>query len=90
MSLEETIHFHHELRAGEELDVSCTFVWGDGKTFRVEQELRRSDGTLAAEVANVGGRQAATRGCALRHGSERRPSRSQTPLHFDLDAVFGR
>ncbi|MGD0455869.1 MAG: thioesterase family protein [Solirubrobacteraceae bacterium] len=53
-SLEETIRFHHEVRAGEELAVSCTFVWGEGKTFRVEQELRRSDGTLAAEVSNVG------------------------------------
>jgi acyl-CoA thioester hydrolase len=55
VSLEETIRFHHEVRTGEELDVSCTFVWGDGKTFRVEQELQRSDGTLAAEVTNVGG-----------------------------------
>ena len=35
--------------------MSCTFVWGEGKTFRVQQELRRSDGTLAAEVTNVGG-----------------------------------
>ena len=55
VSLEETIRFHHEVRAGEELDVSCTFVWGEGKSFRVEQELRRSDGTLAAVVTNVGG-----------------------------------
>jgi acyl-CoA thioester hydrolase len=55
VSLEESIRFHHEVRAGEELDVSCTFVWGEGKSFRVEQELRRSDGTLAAVVTNVGG-----------------------------------
>src|ERR1017187_4476573 len=55
VSLEETIRFHHEVRAGEELDVSCTFVWSEGKSFRVEQELRRSDGTLAAVVTNVGG-----------------------------------
>jgi acyl-CoA thioester hydrolase len=55
VSLEESIRFHHEVQAGEELDISCTFVWSEGKTFRVEQELRRSDGTLAAEVTNVGG-----------------------------------
>ena len=34
---------------------SCGFVWGDGKTFRVEQDFRRPDGTLVAELANVGG-----------------------------------
>lgn len=55
VSLEERIRFHHELRPGEEVEVSCSFVWGEGKTFRVEQELRRSDGTLVAEVTNVGG-----------------------------------
>jgi acyl-CoA thioester hydrolase len=55
VSLEERIRFHHELRGGEEVDVSCQFVWGGGKTFRVEQQIRRSDGTLVAEVTNVGG-----------------------------------
>lgn len=55
VSLEERIRFHHELRAGDELDVSCSFVWGEGRTFRIEQRLRRSDGTLAAELSNVGG-----------------------------------
>jgi len=55
VSLEESIRFHHEVRAGEELEVSCTFLWGEGKTFRVEQQLRRPDGVLAAEAANVGG-----------------------------------
>jgi acyl-CoA thioester hydrolase len=55
VSSEETIRFHHEVRPGEELDVSCNFVWGDGRTFRVEHELRRSDGTLAAEATSVGG-----------------------------------
>jgi acyl-CoA thioester hydrolase len=55
VSLEERIRFHHELRPGEEVEVSCSFVWGEGKTFRVEQELRRSDGSLVAEVINTGG-----------------------------------
>jgi acyl-CoA thioester hydrolase len=36
--------------------VSCVFVWGDSnKTFRVQQDFRRADGTLVAELANVGG-----------------------------------
>jgi acyl-CoA thioester hydrolase len=55
VSLEERIRFHRELRAGDEVVVSCRFVWGEGKTFGVEQELRRPDGSLAAEVSNVAG-----------------------------------
>jgi len=55
VSLEERIRFHREVYAGDQVDVSCVFVWGEGKTFRVEQEIRTPDGTLAAEVTNVGG-----------------------------------
>jgi acyl-CoA thioester hydrolase len=55
VSLEETIRFESELRAGDEVDVSCTFVWGAGKTFVVEQELRRPEGTLVATLRGVGG-----------------------------------
>lgn len=55
MSLEERIRFHHEIRPGEEVEVSCVFVWGTGKSFRVEQEIRMTDGTLAAEITNIGG-----------------------------------
>lgn len=55
VSLEERVRFVSELRAGEQVDVSCAFVWGAGKTFQVEQELRRPDGQLVAEVTNIGG-----------------------------------
>jgi acyl-CoA thioester hydrolase len=55
VSLEERIRFHHEIRAGEEVIVSCEFAWGEGKSFRIEQEIRLTDGTLAAEITNVGG-----------------------------------
>jgi acyl-CoA thioester hydrolase len=55
VSLQESIRYHRELRAGEEVDVSCAYLWGDGKTFRIEQELRLPDGTLVAEITNVGG-----------------------------------
>ena len=55
VSLEERIRFHREVCAGDQVDVSCVFVWGEGKTFRVEQEIRTPDWALAAEVTNVGG-----------------------------------
>jgi acyl-CoA thioester hydrolase len=55
VSLEERIRFHHELRAGEEVEVSCRFNWGEHKTFRIEQEIRTVDGTLSAEITNIGG-----------------------------------
>jgi acyl-CoA thioester hydrolase len=55
VNLETTVRFHRELRAGAEVDVSCSFEWGDGKTMRVRQEFRLTDGTLAAELVSVGG-----------------------------------
>ncbi len=55
VALEDRIRYHRELRAGDEVAVSCAFAWGDGKTMRGEQELHRADGVLAAEVTGVGG-----------------------------------
>lgn len=55
VTLETTVRYRRELRAGDEVDVSCTFVWTEGKTFRIEQSVRKADGTLAAEVTGVGG-----------------------------------
>ncbi|MGO1623365.1 acyl-CoA thioesterase [Flaviflexus sp.] len=55
VSLEETIWYRHEVLAGDELDVTCTYHWGEGHTFRIEQELHRSDGILLAEIASIGG-----------------------------------
>jgi acyl-CoA thioester hydrolase len=55
VSLEEHIRYHHELLAGEEVEVSCTFSWEEGTTFRIQQQLRRIDGVLCAEITNVGG-----------------------------------
>lgn len=55
VALETTIRYRSELRGGDELDVSCAFVWGEGKTFRVVQEMRRADGILAAELTGVVG-----------------------------------
>jgi acyl-CoA thioester hydrolase len=55
VALETTIGFRRELLAGDEVDVTCAFEWGDGKTFRIHQEIRKTDGTLAAEITAVGG-----------------------------------
>ncbi|GHB48280.1 acyl-CoA thioester hydrolase [Streptomyces umbrinus] len=55
VSLEMTVRYRRELRAGDEVEVTCDFIWGQGKTFRVEQTIRKSDGTVAAEITGVGG-----------------------------------
>ncbi|MEV5148011.1 acyl-CoA thioesterase [Streptomyces sp. NPDC052727] len=55
VALETTIRYRRELLAGDEVDVTCAFEWGEGKTFRIRQEIVKTDGTLAAEVVAVGG-----------------------------------
>ncbi|KUH38770.1 MULTISPECIES: acyl-CoA thioesterase [Streptomyces] len=55
VALEVTVRYLRELRAGDEVRVSCAFLWGAGKTFRIEQTIRKADGTVAAEVTGVGG-----------------------------------
>jgi acyl-CoA thioester hydrolase len=54
VNLETTIRFHRELRAGDEVTVSCAFAWGEGKTFRIEQAFHRG-AELVAELHSVGG-----------------------------------
>ena len=55
VSLEMTVRYRRELMAGDETEVTCGFAWSEGKTFRVEQTIRKADGTVAAEVTGVGG-----------------------------------
>ncbi|MFJ8184553.1 acyl-CoA thioesterase [Streptomyces sp. NPDC096105] len=55
VALETTIRYRRELLAGDEVDVSCVFDWGGGKTFTIEQTVTRTDGTVAAEITAVGG-----------------------------------
>ncbi|WP_217166866.1 thioesterase family protein [Streptomyces sp. AC512_CC834] len=55
VALETTIRFQRELLAGDETTVTCAFEWGEGKTFRIRQLIRKADGTVAAEVEGVGG-----------------------------------
>lgn len=49
--LEQTIRYRRELRAGDETEVTCSFDWGEGKTYRIEQTIRKTDGTVAAEIS---------------------------------------
>ncbi|MGY0490942.1 acyl-CoA thioesterase [Streptomyces sp. WG-D5] len=53
--LETNIRYLRELRAGDVVDVSCAFEFGDGKVFRVHQTFTRADGAVAAEVTAVSG-----------------------------------
>jgi acyl-CoA thioester hydrolase len=55
VQLEATIKFFHELRGGDQVDVSCVFVWGPGKTFGLNQDYVRSDGTVCASLTSVAG-----------------------------------
>ncbi|MFM9371478.1 acyl-CoA thioesterase [Streptomyces sp. Da 82-17] len=53
--LETTIRYLRELHAGDEVTVDCVFHWGEGKSFRITQTIRKADGTVSAEVSGVGG-----------------------------------
>jgi acyl-CoA thioester hydrolase len=55
VALETTIRYRRELIAGDEVQVTCAFAWSEGKTFRIEQTIRKADGTVAAEITAVGG-----------------------------------
>ncbi|MGX4689017.1 acyl-CoA thioesterase [Streptomyces sp. JNUCC 63] len=55
VALETTVQYRRELLAGDEVDVTCAFEWGGGKTFRMRQTIRKTDGTVAAELTGVGG-----------------------------------
>ncbi|GGT20884.1 acyl-CoA thioesterase [Streptomyces kurssanovii] len=55
VALEVTVKFLRELRGGDEVRVTCRFVYGEGKTFTVEQQIVKDDGTVAAEISGVAG-----------------------------------
>ncbi|GHJ53704.1 acyl-CoA thioesterase [Micromonospora chersina] len=55
VALEVTVRYLRELRGGDEVDVSCEFRWGEGKTFQIVQDLTRPDGTQVATITGVGG-----------------------------------
>jgi acyl-CoA thioester hydrolase len=48
--LESHIVFRRELRAGDEVDVTCDVKFGSGKTFSMDSNIFKVDRTLAAEI----------------------------------------
>ncbi|MGW4065635.1 acyl-CoA thioesterase [Amycolatopsis sp. NPDC004747] len=48
--LETHVVFRRELRAGDEVDVTCEVKFGSGKTFKMDSNVIKLDGTLAAEI----------------------------------------
>lgn len=54
VALEITLKFFRELRGGDEVEVTCDFEWGEGKSFRLKQDLLR-DGVAVAQLTGVGG-----------------------------------
>ncbi|MFJ8075514.1 acyl-CoA thioesterase [Streptomyces sp. NPDC096176] len=55
VALEVTVKYARELRGGDQVRVTCQFVYGQGKTFKVVQRILKDDGTLAAEITGVAG-----------------------------------
>jgi acyl-CoA thioester hydrolase len=53
--LSTTVNFRGELRGHDVVDVTCRAKFGTGKTFTLEQEITKADGTLSAEVYGVFG-----------------------------------
>lgn len=54
--LDVSVKFKHELRSGDEVDVTCAFAFDGGKTFGIAQDLRRpSDGRVAASLTSTSG-----------------------------------
>jgi acyl-CoA thioester hydrolase len=55
VALETTIRYLRELRGGDEVDVTCVFDWGTGRTFQIHQDYSLPDGTPVAELVGVAG-----------------------------------
>jgi acyl-CoA thioester hydrolase len=55
VNLETNVRFLHELRGGDDVVVSCTFEWGDGKTFRITRTFVDQRGDPVAVVTSVTG-----------------------------------
>jgi acyl-CoA thioester hydrolase len=53
--LKTTVRFLRELRAGDEVDVSCAFEWRDGKLIELVQEFRLPDTTRVAKLVGTMG-----------------------------------
>ncbi|HEV7628644.1 MAG TPA: acyl-CoA thioesterase [Streptomyces sp.] len=55
VTLETNIKYRRELRAGDEVEITCAFRRGGRKTFEMEHEIRAPGGRIAAQLTAVGG-----------------------------------
>lgn len=55
VQLEATVKYRRELRGGDRVRVTCRFLFGEGKTFSMEQQILKEDGTVAADITGVAG-----------------------------------
>jgi acyl-CoA thioester hydrolase len=53
--LDLQVRFKHELRGGDEVDVTCAFNFNSSRTYDIKQELRRSDGKVCASLTSMCG-----------------------------------
>jgi acyl-CoA thioester hydrolase len=53
--LDLQVRFRRELRGGDEVDVTCAFVFNSSRTYDIRQELRRSDGKVCASLTSMCG-----------------------------------
>jgi acyl-CoA thioester hydrolase len=53
--LDVSVTFRRELRGGDEVDVSCAFVFEGERTFKIVQDFKRSDGRVAASLSSTSG-----------------------------------
>ena len=53
--LKTTMRYQHELRAGDEVDVSCAFEWAEGKLFELVQHFHLPDTTPVAKLIGTVG-----------------------------------
>ncbi|RDI55656.1 acyl-CoA thioesterase [Nocardia mexicana] len=51
--LESTVKHLRELHLGDEVTVTSEFEWGEGKVFRMRQQIIKLDGTISAEFGVV-------------------------------------
>ena len=59
--LESTVRFLAELRLGDEVEATCDVRFGEGRTFRMDSELRRGDQVCATITGTMGVLDHATR-----------------------------
>ncbi len=95
---ETTIRFRRELLAGDEVEVTCAFEWGEGETFRIRQIIRKAGSARSRPRSRASAGSWTSAPCKLAADSRRRalencgaagPVRSVTDATLRRPAVPG-